>query len=248
MNTERLVRLLKLAIVLRAGRSCTVAELSIRMGVSRRTTLRDLAILRRVGILAEFDRETRSYRLEQGELIDSLSFSGEEAVAVMLVAENMHDIAFLPNSAAAASAGLKLERVLSSRQRDRISSELKTLRICSPPETRVRSPEQTLATLREAAMNRRKVEIEYDADNGDSSKHLLIHPYFLIFEADQWILVGFEPSCQQVGGYRVSRIAKANLFEDSFFEAPVGMNGARRLTNEPGSLARRGSRQGQLLQ
>ena len=227
MNTERLVRLLKLAIMLRAGRPCTVAELGIRLGVSRRTALRDLAILRRVGIVYWFDRASQAYRLEQGNPLDSISFSEEEAVAVILVTEHMQDISFVPNPAAAASAGLKLENVVPRRQRDRISPILDKLRICKASDTNGRVQEQTLAALQEAAMIRCKIEIEYRRESGEPSRRFLLHPYFLTFEGEQWHLFALDPECLQVGSYRVSRITKVECCRSTFFEAPLALDTVR---------------------
>lgn len=227
MTTERLVRLLKLAIMLRSGRPCTVEELGIRLGISRRSALRDLAILRSVGIVYWFDRASQAYRLEQGDPLDSLSFSEEEAVAVVLVTEHMQDISFLPNPAAAASAGLKLENVVPRRQRDRISSVLDKLRIRKAGDTNGRAQEQTLAALQEAAMIRCKIEIEYCPESGDASRRLLLHPYLLIFEGEQWHLFALDPERLQVGSYRVSRIMKVECCRSTFFEAPLALDSVR---------------------
>ncbi len=226
MGTERLARLLKLATMLQAGPPYTVEELGIRLGTSRRTTLRDLAILRRVGIVYAYDRASRAYRLERSEPLDSLSFSDEEAVALILVAENMGGISFVPNAAAAASVGLTLKNIVPRSRRDRLSPVLDKLRICRAKDGNGRAREQILATLHEAAMIRCKVEIEYCSESGDASRRLLLHPYFLTFESGQWHLSALDSECQQVGSYRLSRIKKVECCRSTFFEAPLAREGA----------------------
>ncbi len=76
-------------------------------------------------------------------------------------------------------------------------------------------------------MIRRKVEIEYCRETGNTRRQFLLHPYFLTFESEHWHLFALDPETQQVGSYRVSRIAKVECCQSTFFEAPLAMESAR---------------------
>ena len=209
--------------MLQRGRPGTAEELGNALGVSRRTVLQDLALLRRVGIVYWFDRASQTYLMEQGDPFEAFSFSDEEAMAVMLVTENMQDISFVPNPAAAVSAGRKLEGVVPRSQRERIAPGLSKLRICNAPDPDRLGQEQSLSALRDAAVNRRKIEVLYAQEDGNAARRLMLHPYFLTFQSDQWHLVGFDPERQQVGSYRVSQFTEVDCCRSSFFEAPLAL-------------------------
>ncbi len=83
---RRLLRMLRCFYrLMNEPESVTIEELVKLLAVSRRTVLRDLALLRKAGVPVTFDRATRHYRVEEQRLCsrETLLLTFEESAALL---------------------------------------------------------------------------------------------------------------------------------------------------------------------
>jgi predicted DNA-binding transcriptional regulator YafY len=63
-ETPRLARVLQIYGRLLAGEEINCDDLSARFQIGRRTTMRDLAAIRKAGVRLVFDRQKKTYRID----------------------------------------------------------------------------------------------------------------------------------------------------------------------------------------
>jgi len=123
MTTDTPARLLQLLSLLQTPREWPGGELSERLGVSRRTVRRDIDRLRELGYPVQATKGADGgYRLVAGTALPPLVLDDEEAVAIAvgLRAGAGHAVAGVDEASVRALA--KLEQVLPSRLRHRVST------------------------------------------------------------------------------------------------------------------------------
>lgn len=198
-------RLLDLVALLRRHERLSAAELAARLGVSRRTVLRDLDALSASGVpvYAEHGRHG-GFAMLPGYRPETAGLTDAEATAL-----------FLPGGEPAAeavgrgaefrSARRKLETVLSDDAARGVGSLDGWLLIApegwgQPVETPVLVPD-----LASAASRRRVVEIDYRA-RGERARLRRVRPIGLVLGGRTWYLVATKDDTGEQRTYRVDRV------------------------------------------
>ncbi|MFF8608889.1 helix-turn-helix transcriptional regulator [Streptomyces sp. NPDC015346] len=204
--TDTPARLLNLLSLLQTPREWPGSELAERLAVSPRTIRRDIDRLRDLGYPVEASRgAVGGYRLVAGAAMPPLLLDDEEAVAIAvgLRAGAGHAIEGVEEASVRALA--KLEQVLPSRLRHRVS----TLQNATIPLTRgdgATVAPQTLTTLAGAVTAREKVRFGYRAGDGTESKRL-VEPYRLVSTGWRWYLVAYDLERSDWRTFRVDRVS-----------------------------------------
>ncbi|WP_435859159.1 helix-turn-helix transcriptional regulator [Streptomyces neyagawaensis] len=158
-TSGRLLRLLALLQTHRE-RDRSGAELAERLGVSRRTLRRDIERLRDLGYPVHAARGAAGYRLGAGASLPPLLLDDEEAVAVVVGLRTAADGTVAGIEEASLRALSKLEQVLPSRLRHRVTTlHTATVRAGAAPAPKV-SPD-TLMTIAEACRRREHLRFTY---------------------------------------------------------------------------------------
>jgi predicted DNA-binding transcriptional regulator YafY len=203
---ETSARLLRLLSLLQTPREWTGAELGQRLGVSPRTIRNDVDKLRELGYPVLATRgPAGGYRLGAGAAIPPLLLDDEEAVAVAVG---------LRTSAGGAVAGIeeaslralgKLEQVLPSRLRSRVSS----LQSVITPVPGVAGPlvdPDVLTAIAAACRARERLRFSYVAHDGSASDREA-EPYQLVNWGRRWYLVAFDTRRGDWRTFRADRIS-----------------------------------------
>ncbi|WP_107464901.1 helix-turn-helix transcriptional regulator [Streptomyces sp. MA5143a] len=205
MTTDTPARLLQLLSLLQTPREWPGGELADRLGVSRRTVRRDVDRLRELGYPVQASMGADGgYRLVAGKAMPPLVLDDEEAVAIAvgLRAGAGHAVEGVDEASVRALA--KLEQVLPSRLRHRVS----TLQAATTPLTSgdgaTVTPE-TLTVIASAVAGNERLRFAYRAGDGvDSRRHC--EPYRLVSTGRRWYLVAYDLERADWRTFRVDRV------------------------------------------
>ncbi|MFF8600731.1 helix-turn-helix transcriptional regulator [Streptomyces sp. NPDC015232] len=205
--TDTPARLLNLLSLLQTPREWPGSELAERLSVSPRTIRRDIDRLRDLGYPVEASKgAVGGYRLVAGSAMPPLLLDDEEAVAIAvgLRAGAGHAIEGVEEASVRALA--KLEQVLPSRLRHRVS----TLQNATIPLTRgdgATVAPQTLTALAGAVTGHEKLRFGYRAGDGAESRRL-VEPYRLVSTGRRWYLVAYDLGREDWRTFRVDRVTE----------------------------------------
>jgi predicted DNA-binding transcriptional regulator YafY len=203
-------RLLKLLSLLQTPRTWPGSELAERLHVSRRGVRRDVERLRDLGYPVEATMGAGGgYRLVAGTAMPPLLLDDEEAVAVTvgLSTAARHPVQGIEEASLRALA--KLEQVLPSRLRYRVSS-LNAATVSLPTGDGPGPDPGQLTTLAAAIANRERVRFGYRAGDGSDSTRL-VEPHRLVAAARHWYLVAYDNDRDDWRIYRIDRIRHLRL-------------------------------------
>ncbi|MEU2733206.1 YafY family protein [Streptomyces griseoviridis] len=206
MTTDTPARLLQLLSLLQTPREWPGGELADRLGVSRRTVRRDIDRLRELGYPVQASKGADGgYRLVAGKAMPPLVLDDEEAVAIAVGLRAGAGHALEGVDEASVRALAKLEQVLPSRLRHRVS----TLQAATTPLTSGDgasiSPE-TLTVMASTVAGRERLRFAYRAGDGTAS-HRVTEPYRLVSTGRRWYLVAYDLDRADWRTFRVDRVS-----------------------------------------
>ncbi|OUC94843.1 helix-turn-helix transcriptional regulator [Streptosporangium minutum] len=203
---ETSARLLRLLSLLQTPREWTGAELAERLGVSGRTVRADVERLRNLGYPVLATRGSAGgYRLGAGAVLPPLLLDDEEAVAVTVGLRTSAGGAITGIGEASLRALAKLEQVLPSRLRRRVS----TLQAYTVPVPRddagPRVDAAILTTLSAVCRDRERLRFDYH-DHAGAATVRAVEPYRLIIWGRRWYLLAWDVERDDWRTFRVDRI------------------------------------------
>jgi predicted DNA-binding transcriptional regulator YafY len=202
---ETSARLLRLLSLLQSPREWTGAELGERLGVSPRTVRNDVDKLRELGYPVLATRgPAGGYRLGAGAAMPPLLLDDEEAVAVAVGLRTAAGGAVAGIEEASLRALGKLEQVLPSRLRSRVSS----LQSVITPVPGVGGPvvdPDVLTAIAAACRSRERLRFSYLSHDGTPSERDA-EPYRLVNWGRRWYLVAFDVRRGDWRTFRADRI------------------------------------------
>ncbi|WP_329228595.1 YafY family protein [Streptomyces canus] len=205
MTTDTPARLLTLLSLLQTPREWPGGELAGRLGVSRRTVRRDIDRLRELGYPVQATKGSDGgYRLVAGKAMPPLVLDDEEAVAIAvgLRAGAGHAVAGVDEASVRALA--KLEQVLPSRLRHRVS----TLQAATTPLTSgdgASIATETLTVMASTVAGHERLRFAYRAKDGAESRRV-VEPYRLVSTGQRWYLVAYDLDRGDWRTFRVDRV------------------------------------------
>jgi predicted DNA-binding transcriptional regulator YafY len=172
---ETSARLLRLLSLLQARRDWTSTDLAIRLGVTTRTIRNDVARLRGLGYPVEARPGVAGgYRLGAGGALPPLLLDDEEAVAVAVGLRTAAGGSVAGIEEASVRALAKLQQVLPSRLRRRVSAFQSYALPVPSPGPRV-DPE-VLTVIAGACRDHERLRFDYRAHSGAVSRRS-VEPY-----------------------------------------------------------------------
>ncbi|MFF3644057.1 helix-turn-helix transcriptional regulator [Streptomyces sp. NPDC002564] len=206
-GTDTPARLFQLLSLLQTPREWPGAELSERLGVSRRTVRRDIDRLRDLGYPVRASQGAAGgYRLVAGKAMPPLVLDDEEAVAIAvgLRAGAGHAVEGVEEASVRALA--KLEQVLPARLRHRVSAlQIATMPLTGGDGASI-APE-TLTVMASAAAGHERLRFAYRAGDGTRTRRLT-EPYRLVSTGRRWYLVAYDIDREDWRTFRVDRVSE----------------------------------------
>ena len=201
---ETSARLLRLLSLLQARRDWTSAELAAKLGVTTRTIRNDINRLRDLGYPVEARPGVAGgYRLGSGGALPPLLLDDEEAVAVAVGLRTAASASITGIEEASVRALAKLQQVLPSRLRHRVSAvQSATLSMPSPGPA---VDPDTLTMIATACRDHELLRFGYRSHSGTATRRSA-EPYRLVNDRRRWYLVAWDTGRDDWRTFRVDRI------------------------------------------
>ena len=203
---ETSARLLRLLALLQTPRDWTGSELAERLGVSGRTVRADVERLRSLGYPVLATRGSiGGYRLGAGASLPPLLLDDEEAVAVAVGLRTATGGAIAGNQEASLRALAKLEQVMPSRLRGRISTlQASMVAVPSDRPGPVVDPD-VLTTLAATCRAHERLRFDYTTHPGTATRRE-VEPYRLVNWGRRWYLLAWDLGRADWRTFRVDRL------------------------------------------
>ena len=202
---ETSARLLRLLSLLQARRDWTGTELAARLGVTTRTIRHDVDRLRGLGYPVNARPGVAGgYRLGAGGALPPLLLDDEEAVAVVIGLRTAASGSVAGIEETSVRALAKLQQVLPSRLRHRVSA-FQAYALPVPSRGPVVDPD-VLTLIASACRDHERLRFDYRAHSGAASRRS-VEPYRLVHDRQRWYLVAWDTDRDALRTFRVDRIS-----------------------------------------
>ncbi|MEO8094726.1 MAG: YafY family protein [Pseudolysinimonas sp.] len=201
---ETSVRLLRLLALLQMRRDWSGQDLADRLDVTTRTVRRDIDKLREMDYPVYAAKGIAGgYRLGAGTQLPPLILDDDETVAVAIALRTATASSVAGIGENALRALIKLEQVLPSRLRGRVSA-VQVTQVHSP-DFGIEVDAAVLTAVGAASRDQLSVRFTYRGHDGAESERE-VEPHELVAWGPRWYLVAWDPSNDDWRTFRVDRI------------------------------------------
>lgn len=199
---NRVDRLFGIVTMLQARKYLSGKQLADKFQISLRTLYRDINALEELGIPVSFEQD-KGYYIVQGYFLPPVSFTTEEANALLLMETMIRGFADKSIQKHYSSLVTKVKAVMNSKQKA-ISETLTRNMQFQIPEC-FNNDYEYLSEIQTAITNRTVLEISYKNNKEEVSKRNL-DPIGLIYYAFSWHMIGWCHYRREYRDFKVSRI------------------------------------------
>jgi predicted DNA-binding transcriptional regulator YafY len=209
---NRIDRLLGIITTLQSKKFVSAEKIAAKYKISVRTVYRDMKAIAEQGIPVSFEQH-KGYFLVEGYFLPPVSFSNQEANALLLMQSVVERFADQSIAANYYSALDKVKAVMRTADKEKMEVLQKHMRF----QTMVgySLDFDHLSKLQDAIANKHVIELEYKNSNEQVSKRK-VEAIGLIFYAYNWHLAAWCYQRNDYRDFRVSRIMKVNTTGESF--------------------------------
>lgn len=201
---NRIDRLFGILTLLQSKKFVPAEKIAEKFDISIRTVYRDIKALCEQGIPVSFEQH-KGYFVVQGYFLAPVSFSNEEANALLLMEALVTGFADRSIKKHYSSALNKVKAVLRHTQKEKIEYLHENIKLQVPQ--RIINDFEYLSVLQEAISGRQIITIEYKNNKEELSSRQL-EPIGLIFYAFKWHLIGWCHLRADYRDFKVSSIIK----------------------------------------
>ncbi len=222
MTYSPVTRLFTLLDLLQSRPGVTAAYLAERLEVEARSVRRYVTMLQDLGIPVEAVRgRYGGYRLRPGFKLPPLMWTEEEAVAVTLGLQAIHQLGLSQTVPTVEGALAKVERVLPQTLREQVQAVQEAVVLDLISRSR---PERStyMIPLSLAASQGKRVWMRYQARPGEERERAF-DCYGLVYHHDRWYAVGYCHLRQHTRVFRLDRIHALEV-RDEFFTPPANFD------------------------
>ncbi len=201
---NRIDRLFSTLTLLQSRKFVPAEKIAERFAISIRTVYRDIKSLNDSGIPVSFE-PAKGYFIVQGYFLPPVSFTTEEANALLLMEALVHGFADKSIQKHYGTLLNKVKAVLKTSQKEKVEFLTNNIRYqlpaCMQPDF------EYLSAIQSAISSQSMLELEYRNKNGEMNKRE-VEPMGLIFYAFNWHLVAWCNRRQAYRDFKVARIVK----------------------------------------
>lgn len=209
---NRIDRLFGILTLLQSKKYVTAEAIAEKFAISVRTVYRDIKALVEQGIPVSFEQH-RGYFIVQGYFVPPVSFTSEEANALVLMESLVQGFADRSISRHYSSALNKIKAVLRTAQKEGVAQLDNNIKL-QLPACFVNDTDY-LSLLQSAISTKAVVELEYKNNKSEVSKRR-VEPIGLVFYAFSWHLIGWCHLRQDYRDFKLVRILKVKSTGEPF--------------------------------
>ena len=209
---NRIDRLFGILTFLQSKKYVSAEKIAGKFNISVRTVYRDIKALSEQGIPISFEQH-KGYFVVQGFFLPPVSFSSDEANALLLMERLVAGFADQSIQTHYSSALNKIKAVLRHQQKEKLEWLDNNIRLQLP--ACVNNNYEYLSLLQHAITGRKIIQIEYEnLDKKVSTRE--IEPIGLIFYAFSWHLIAWCHLREAYRDFKLSRIINLCCLEACF--------------------------------
>lgn len=209
---NRIDRLFAILITLQSKKYVTADYIAGKFGLSVRTVYRDIKALCETGTPVSFE-QGKGYFIVQGYFLPPVSFTNEEANALLLMEAITNRFADKSIQKHYATALNKVKAVLKGSQKDKLEQLGENITVYSPCGRE--NDFAYLAEIQNAVTAKTIMDIEYQNNAGEVSKRE-VEAIGLIFYSLNWHLIAWCWVRNEYRDFRVSRILRLRNTGNAF--------------------------------
>jgi predicted DNA-binding transcriptional regulator YafY len=202
---NRIDRLLGIVTLLQSKKYVAAEKIAGKFDISIRTVYRDIKALSEIGIPVSYENP-KGYFLVQGYFLPPVSFTNDEANALLLTEALVYGFADHSIQKNYSAALNKIKAVLRTTQKDSLDILSNAIRIQKPSCYDLHL--EHLSVLQNAITAKTILELDYRNREEQVSRRN-VEPIGLVFYAFNWHLIGWCHKRQQYRDFKVSRILYA---------------------------------------
>lgn len=211
-NMNRIDRLFGILTLLQSKKYVTAEHISEKFGMSIRTVYRDIKAIGEQGVPVSFE-PGRGYFIMQGYFLPPVSFTSEEANALLLMEYLIKGFADRSIQTHYSTALSKVKSVLRGPQKETLEQLHQSMKLQLPSS--LNHDFEYLALLQKAVSNRTLIRLEYKNMNNETSTRLA-EPVGLVFYAFNWHLFAWCHLRNEYRDFRVSRMVSLTCTAEPF--------------------------------
>ncbi len=218
---NRIDRLFGILTLLQSKKFVPAEKIAERFNISVRTVYRDIKALCEQGIPVSFEQH-KGYFVVQGYFLAPVSFTNEEANALLLMEALVSGFADKSIKTHYSSALNKVKAVLRHSQKEKVEYLHEKIKLQIPEQ--FRNNLEYLSVLQDAISSRNIITIDYKNSKEEASSRQL-EPIGLIFYAFSWHLIAWCHLRTDYRDFKVARIKKVkNTFEPFLKADHISLN------------------------
>jgi len=211
---NRIDRLFGILTLLQSKKYVAAEKIADRFNISIRTVYRDIKALNEQGIPVSFE-QYKGYFIVQGFFLPPVSFSSEEAAALLLMETMISGFADKSIESNYSTALNKIKAVLRTPQKEKLEILTSTMRFQLP--ARLKNNFEYLSPIQEAISSRTILKMEYQNTKEEVSRRE-VESIGLIFYAFGWHLIGWCHLRCEYRDFKVGRIRQLKNTERPFIK------------------------------
>ncbi|MGV3538517.1 MAG: helix-turn-helix transcriptional regulator [Rufibacter sp.] len=211
---NRIDRLFGMLTCLQSKKYVSAEALAEKFQISVRTVYRDIKALGEQGVPVGFEPH-KGYFVVQGYFLPPVSFTSEEANALLLMESMVFGFADRSIKDHYSSALGKVKTVLRGHQKEKLEILDQNIRFQFP--ACVNNDYEHLAVVQQAISTKCQLEIAYK-NNKEETSLRQVEPIGLVFYAFSWHLIAWCHLRQEYRDFRVSRIQRIKNLEVPFLK------------------------------
>ncbi|MEQ8364018.1 MAG: YafY family protein [Cyclobacteriaceae bacterium] len=203
---NRVDRLVGILTVLQSRKYSTAEKIAEKFDISVRTVYRDIKALGEIGIPVSFENN-KGYFIVSGYFLPPVSFSTEEANALVLITSLAERFADKTTAKYSSQALDKIRSVLRSSDREKSEKLVSRIKVLSPHS----NDNKYLSEVQDAISTNIILHITYtDLKNAKSQRE--IEPIGMLYYTDQWHIIAW---CWQRHDYRDFIVKRINTLTNT---------------------------------
>lgn len=211
---NRIDRLFAILLILQNESRIRAQDLAEKFEVSKRTIYRDITALSEMGVpIVSLPGE--GYELMEGFYLPPLIFTHNEAIGLFLGSQLLIQQAAGALTINAEQALAKISVALPKTTRQKVESLIGIIGFITP-KNRFNLDEPHLITLQQAIQSQRVIHIHYHSYYQDETTERDVEPHQLYYSEGNWYIKGYCRLRQGMRSFRLSRIEKLTLQNDTF--------------------------------